>query len=122
MPLFRKKPVVIEAYEWTGKNSNEILSWSTRFRLDDPIFLSLNGKSLYINTLEGRMTAQIGDYIIKGVQDEFYPCKPDIFEATYESADEVCTCGKGDDAPAIVHAETCLCVDWISGNLEGSYE
>ena len=42
----------------------------------------------HINTLEGRMTAQVGDWIIKGVAGEFYPCKPDIFEATYEAVEE----------------------------------
>ena len=87
MNRFRKKPIVIEAVQFTGKNANEILSWATRFRLDDPVEEGLSG-NLIINTLEGAMTAPPGWWVIKGVEGEFYPCKPEIFAATYEPVDE----------------------------------
>lgn len=82
--MYRKKPVVIEAIEYTGYNLEEIKKWN------DEIYESaanVDGefvKQLFIPTLEGEMTAQLGDFIIKGVQGECYPCKPDIFEQTYE--------------------------------------
>lgn len=80
MSVFKatKKPVTIEAILWTGENYLEI----------DEFTESLSGmcgqNGLVITTLEGDMGASIGDYIIKGVQGEFYPCKPDIFKATYD--------------------------------------
>ena len=82
MPKFRKKPVVIEAIKWTGDNYEEIANFLGEARRLIP------GNGLEIYTLEGIMSASIGDYIIKGVQGEFYPCKPDIFELTYEEVDE----------------------------------
>lgn len=87
MPRFRKKPVVIEAIQFTGGNDGEILSWATRFSLENPIEMGVSG-TLYIHTLEGQMTVSKGDWVIKGVQGEFYPCKPDIFEATYEAVED----------------------------------
>lgn len=72
-----KKPVVIDALQWTGDNKDELLKFC------DSVILSPDGK-VHIFTLEGNMEASINDYIIKGVKGEFYPCKPDIFEATYE--------------------------------------
>ena len=74
---YRKKPIVIEAVRWTGDNLSEI----QRFYKFDEILV---GDTIKINTLEGIMTANKGDWIIKGVKGEFYPCKPDIFEATYD--------------------------------------
>lgn len=116
MSKFRKKPVVIEAVQFTGRNDNEVADFIGDNGYD-PID---RGPSWVIHTLEGDMNVSIGDWIIKGVQGEFYPCKPDIFEQTYELVVvDTCTCGKGDDAPAIVHAEDCPCVDWVSGELEG---
>jgi len=76
-----KKPVVVEAVQWTGKNLSEISSFcqsAERFVFEE------FRPALYIHTLEGNMRAFVGDYIIKGVGGEFYPCKPDIFEQTYE--------------------------------------
>lgn len=78
---YRKKPVVIEAIQWTGHNVLEMCEFTKR----DAGHLIANGE-LYITTLEGVHHASVGDYIIKGVQGEFYPCKPDIFEQTYELA------------------------------------
>lgn len=79
MAKFRKKPVVIEAVQWTGSNGNEIVRFITGLP-DAEAFDET------IKTLEGEMHASVGDWIIKGVKGEFYPCKPDIFEATYEPA------------------------------------
>lgn len=91
MPKYRKKPVVIEAVQATGapESNREIIDW-TRW---SPTPASMDahperGRSLSINTLEGAHWVAPGDWIIKGVQGEFYPCKPDIFEATYELAEE----------------------------------
>jgi len=79
MPMFTKKPVTIEARQWTGDNAADLLAWITPAATRD-------GPKLIIPTLEGDHTASLGDWIIKGVQGEFYPCKPDIFEVTYEQA------------------------------------
>lgn len=77
---YRKKPVVIDAVRWGGNIStlDELGCFSNTVSQD------LLSKTLQIQTLEGEMTAQIGDWIIKGVAGELYPCKPDIFEKTYE--------------------------------------
>ena len=83
--LYRKIPVVIEAVEWTGKNVNEILEFTKS--KDNLFFREIPGSfmtRMFIRTLEGDMQAHIGDFIIKGIKGEFYPCKPDIFHLTYE--------------------------------------
>ena len=72
-----KKPVTIEAVKWTGDNFEEIESFT-----NTKAFIKCG--QLIIPTLEGTHIASIGDYIIKGVKGEFYPCKPDIFAETYE--------------------------------------
>lgn len=79
---YRKKPVTIEAVQWTGNNISEICKFTNR----DVNHLLMSGQ-LYITTLEGVHRASVGDYIIKGVKGELYPCKPDIFANTYEEAD-----------------------------------
>lgn len=81
MAKYRKKPVVIEAIRWTGKNIMEVCNFlsKTSWTL---------GKGINIETLEGTMRANPGDYIIKGVNGEYYPCKPDIFEKTYEKVED----------------------------------
>ncbi len=90
MPLFRKKPVVIEAIQWTGhaQSSIAIDVFMGIFPKQSEITGSrANGNAkLLIPTLEGVMEASEGDFIIKGISGEFYPCKPDIFEKTYEPA------------------------------------
>lgn len=78
-----KKPVVVEAIKYVGTNKVEIQEFMDRY-LDD----TQDGQ-LKIETLEGVMLANIGDYIIKGVSGEFYPCKPDIFEKTYEKVNKL---------------------------------
>ena len=93
MPKFRKKPVEVEAIQWTGENLFEVISFTdskpdlsngeTAGRWE--FYCDLVAKDGFkIKTLEGYMSATIGDWIIRGVAGEFYPCKPDIFEATYE--------------------------------------
>ena len=75
---FRKKPVVIEAVQFMGTNHEEIGFFAGRD-------VSLEGGVLFVRTLENRrLEADVGDWIIKGVKGEFYPCKPDVFAATYE--------------------------------------
>lgn len=92
---YRKKPVVIEAMQWDGRahrpmfdfltgTTNEVMYASGRTFIIDH---SAGMGGLIIRTLEGNMLARIGDYVIKGVQGEFYPCKPDIFEMTYEEVE-----------------------------------
>ena len=76
---FRKKPVVIQACQWSGHNGDEVESF-----IGDVGYVK--GDYVDIGTLEGLMVASKGDFIIKGVNGEFYPCKPDIFEKTYELA------------------------------------
>lgn len=78
---YRKKPVVVEAIQYNGKNKVEIQLFVNMY-LDETI------KGLKIPMIEGDMFASVGDYIIKGVQGEFYPCKPDIFEKTYEAVSD----------------------------------
>jgi hypothetical protein len=91
MGFYRKKPVVIEAFKWTGdEEQTEDPLWITdAMRHGSVHFENLYTESvkLLINTLEGVMTANRGDYVIKGVKGEIYPCKPDIFEATYEQVE-----------------------------------
>lgn len=91
MAKFRKKPVVVEAIQWKGVWSH-VAGWMVSISEDGfafpigtapPITRNEDG-SLEIKTLEGVMVAEVGDWIIRGVKGEFYPCKPDIFEATYE--------------------------------------
>ena len=84
---YRKKPVVIEAVQFNGYDvAPEFVSKEIALFLEEAVISYENG-CLFINTLEGTMRAEKGDWIIKGVKGEFYPCKPDIFEATYEKVD-----------------------------------
>ena len=83
---FIKKRVVIEAVHWDGNKVSETPEWVLE-ALDNG-FLVRFGNNVQIRTLEGEMTASPGDYIIRGVNGELYPCKPDIFEKTYEEVEE----------------------------------
>lgn len=80
---FTKKPVEIDACQWTGENAEEI---QTFLHHGHPHAAAgwVKGSYVEIGTLEGLMVASPGDWIIKGIKGEFYPCKPDIFEATYD--------------------------------------
>lgn len=81
---YRKKPVVIEAVQYTGTLMN-LVELATFM---DQEIIANDGK-IEIPTLEGIMTASLGDFIIKGIHGEYYPCKPDIFEQTYEAVTDV---------------------------------
>lgn len=89
MPKFRKKPVVIEAMQLTRKNADVCLLFIGKNNIKGYNLGEFAEDSCYINiqTLEGVMQANEGDWIIKGIKGEFYPCKPDIFEATYEKVE-----------------------------------
>jgi hypothetical protein len=82
---YRKKPVVIDAVQWTGANTDAVLWFVPVAVLGD------RPETLLVPTLEGDHIARVGDWIIKGVQGEYYPCKPDIFEMSYEPVDEQAT-------------------------------
>lgn len=106
MPKFRKIPVVIDAIRYTGNNEAAAAFVGDQFEV--------NVTETGIQTLEGFMRVQPGDYIIKGVQGEFYPCKPDIFEATYEALEEgdeerpilprTCTLARVHKLEVLIHA------------------
>lgn len=90
MPKYRKKPVVIEAFQW--KEKGDFIEWFNLpkwivDKYNDGTLIFLND-GVSIKTLEGEMKADINDYIIKGIQGELYPCKPDIFDQTYEEVIE----------------------------------
>ncbi len=84
MKRYRKKPVVVEAVQWALDNFSEI----EEFMKDSERGLRMHGATIFIDTLEGTHAALPGDFIIKGVHGEFYPCKPDIFAKTYEEVSE----------------------------------
>lgn len=88
MVNYRKKPVIIEAVQWDGRNTKEVEGWANGAVKAKAKSLGENVRGirvvLAVGTLEGEMHADLGDWIIKGVKGEFYPCKPDIFAATYE--------------------------------------
>lgn len=87
MPMFRKKPVVIEAVQWTGDRElmNDFMGVTDSVETANHGFIEM--KELYIKTLEGIHKANLNDWVIRGVKGEFYPCKPDIFEQTYEKVE-----------------------------------
>lgn len=85
--MYRKKPAVIEAYQLPDardESTTEIPYWLMQAVLSGSVKMDADSNTATITTLEGTMTANVGDWIIQGVKDEIYPCKPDIFEATYE--------------------------------------
>ena len=89
---YRKKPVVIDAERLTADNVRDVADWiHIHTYATDGREVSTLPDAVLIETLEGTMRADIGDYVIRGVQGEFYPCKPDIFDATYEPADDAKT-------------------------------
>lgn len=76
---YRKKPVEIEAFQYVGDNYEALRTWA-----DDCVQLNTGTAETYVDTLEGPMIFNPGDYIIRGVRGEYYPCKPHIFNETYE--------------------------------------
>jgi hypothetical protein len=92
MPKFRKKPVVIEAVQFTPAaplSLDKAPTWLVQAVFSGSVCYHQRGSLplpyLTIQTLEGKMRADVGDWIIQGVKGEIYPCKPDIFDATYEA-------------------------------------
>ena len=77
---YKKKPVVIDAIQWTGDNYAEIFE----FTEGEAYLSSSHSSTLIVETLEGKMAAEKGCYIIRGVNGEYYPCQEDIFNKTYE--------------------------------------
>lgn len=105
MNKYIKKPVVIEAIQLKVNNFDDVCNFMGRtpepkhnpdFGIDEHVHTNEPYLGVYIDTLEGKMFANYGDYIIKGVNGEFYPCKPDIFEKTYKKADNSSTMDFGD--------------------------
>lgn len=98
MDRYRKRPVEVEAVQWggTADGATPIIDWvlsggsTANYVCSDPDRCTANSgdtsHSIIIRTLEGDMTASVGDWIIRGVEGEFYPCRDDIFRATYEKA------------------------------------
>lgn len=95
---FKQKPVFIEAMQWDGTNGDLIMEWGGGFRKIEyeiklkPIEVpkphrQRPGRILRIYTLEGVMEANLGDWIVKGISGELYPCKPDIFKASFEKVE-----------------------------------
>ena len=92
---YRKRPVEIEAFKYDGdlmySNGNYYVpEWAVEAFENEILFYNDSGyipNELFIKTLEGNMHVSVGDYIIKGVQGELYPCKPDVFEETYEAVE-----------------------------------
>lgn len=87
---YRKKPVVIEAFKFDGDFMDSdgnyyVPEWAVNAYKQGGLYFE--GADLFVKTLEGVHAVSYGDYIIKGVKDELYPCKPDIFEMTYEMVD-----------------------------------
>ena len=93
MAKYRKKPVVIDAVLYSGYNGNGLVfdeapEWFTDAIVDYTVVFDDSDEQLKIKTLEGTMIAAPGDYIIRGVKGEIYPCKPEIFEMSYEEDDD----------------------------------
>ena len=87
--MYRKKPVVIEARQLLDDdNVRATAKWCKGFVAEVETVISIRLVGIEIKTLEGTMLAEVNDFIIKGIRGEFYPCKPDIFEATYEKVEE----------------------------------
>lgn len=87
MPKFRKKPVVIEAVQWLNQKIVCPPGPMWFVEAEEKGQIQLHGNTLSIHTLEGVMEASPGDWIIRGIKGEIYPCKPDIFAASYEQAE-----------------------------------
>lgn len=81
-----KRPIAIEALQWTGENRREIFDFCSLSYVN--VDFETTEPKLMIQTLEGPMQASIGDFVIKGIHGEFYACKPDIFEKTYDLLEE----------------------------------
>lgn len=92
MARYRKRPVEIDAVRYDGRNRDEVVAFIGGLGKVEEKKVSGPGRGMHegivIHTLEGDMTASVGDWIIKGIAGEFYPCRDDIFRATYEAVEE----------------------------------
>lgn len=88
MPKYRKRPVVIEAMQFTGDNWVDLYAFTLDYEDEDGKRAVFGPKRGVIPTREGKHEVSISDWVIKGIEGEFYPCKPSIFEATYEAVEE----------------------------------
>lgn len=91
---YRKRPIVIEALRFDGTNGPEIETWAGQVGTNKGVVerhdaSGNNAGVIRIDTLEGTMNALVGDWVIKGIKGEFYPCRDDIFAATYEPVTEL---------------------------------
>lgn len=128
MPKFRKKPVVIEAIQWNGNNFDEIMNfmqkdYGTKLNYENAEGVAIKSGQLTIETSEGFITASTNDWVIKGVKGEFYPCKSDIFESTYDLADKkklYYRLSDGMDFQNVTMQLSGVC-SWIEGDA-GNYE
>lgn len=84
MAKYRKKPVIVDAIQWTGKNLEEVIAFMVGPDSGHSQLTIDSTMDIVVYTLEGDMKASIGDWLIKGIKGEYYPCKPDIFLATYQ--------------------------------------
>lgn len=111
MGQFRKKPVVIEAFQVTNDTLFEVAAWCD----GTVVGAGTPRAGILINTLEGTMRADLGDWVIRGIKGEFYPCKPDVFEATYEPVEDTET---SDVGRAAVVPRAAL--EWLAGGHTGA--
>lgn len=109
MAKYRKKPVEIEAFRFTSSELSGLPQWFTQAVSASKVMLHDANRTLTIETLEGMMTALPGDWIIRGVKNEIYPCKPDIFELTYMDADEPTFTLRAQDMLSVATVE-----EWIT--------
>jgi len=86
LQYYKKKPVVIETIQYHGFNHKEIMDWANEYNCK--IYRERDSDKLYVSTLEGKHLISIGNFVIKGVENEFYSCDPSIFEKTYEKVEE----------------------------------
>lgn len=123
---YRKKPVVIEAIQLAMDNFDAVCDFmgGTPVPKHNPDFgVDEHGNTnepylgVYIETLEGKMLANYGDYIIKGVNGEFYPCKPDIFEKTYDKADSASAMSFGDAIEVLKQGGAIRRIGWNGKGL-----
>jgi len=120
---YRKKPIVIDAIQWNGKNIVEIADFAkdsikfNEIRQGDAENKIPAQYDLSIKTLEGIMQASIGDYIIKGINGEFYACKPEIFEKTYEKADNSSMMNFGNAIEALKQGSVIRRKGWNGKNI-----
>lgn len=122
MAQYRKRPVIIEAVQWTGSNFEEICSTFNSLDVSCNIVWSPEKETLAIPTLEGTMLANIGDWIIRGVAGEVYPCKPNIFEKTYEVVSDVLEYPTLKEVEEADHFQICKWYRFLPSPGAGAFE